>query len=100
MLGYIIITIVESYTEKYHEFVAVCIVTSVQHGNKSGSTELNTLKQQSFSWMHLRHYLRSACHTNKKLRLETQAYAFQPGQEPIGGSVSTCIQVHRSQANS
>ena len=28
---YIIITIVQSYTGKYHEFVAVCIVTSVQH---------------------------------------------------------------------
>ena len=28
---YIIITIVQSYTEKYHEFVAVCIVTSAQH---------------------------------------------------------------------
>ena len=28
---YIIITIVRSYTGKYHEFVAVCIVTSAQH---------------------------------------------------------------------
>jgi len=28
---YITITIVRSYTEKYHEFVAVCIVTSAQH---------------------------------------------------------------------
>lgn len=28
---YIIITIVQSYTEKYHEFVAVFIVTSAQH---------------------------------------------------------------------
>ena len=28
---YIIITIVQSYTGKYHEFVAVCIVTSAQH---------------------------------------------------------------------
>ena len=28
---YISITIVQSYTGKYHEFVAVCIVTSVQH---------------------------------------------------------------------
>ena len=27
----IIITIVRSYTGKYHEFVAVCIVTSAQH---------------------------------------------------------------------
>ena len=27
----IAITIVRSYTEKYHEFVAVCIVVSVQH---------------------------------------------------------------------
>ena len=27
---YISITIVQSYTRKYHEFVAVCIVTSVQ----------------------------------------------------------------------
>ena len=26
-----IITIVRSYTGKYHEFVAVCIVTSAQH---------------------------------------------------------------------
>ena len=25
------ITIVQSYTKKYHEFVAVCIGTSVQH---------------------------------------------------------------------
>ena len=31
MLYYIIITIVQSYTGKYHEFVAVCIVTSAQH---------------------------------------------------------------------
>ena len=30
-LYYLSITIVLSYTEKYHEFVAVCIVTSVQH---------------------------------------------------------------------
>ena len=29
--SYIIITIVRSYTGKYHEFVAVCIVTSAQH---------------------------------------------------------------------
>ena len=28
---YISITIVQSYTGKYHVFVAVCIVTSVQH---------------------------------------------------------------------
>ena len=28
---YINITIVQSYTGKYHEFVAVCIVTSTQH---------------------------------------------------------------------
>ena len=28
---YIIITIVPSYTRKYHKFVAICIVTSVQH---------------------------------------------------------------------
>ena len=28
---YISITIVQSYTGKYHEFVAVCIVTSAQH---------------------------------------------------------------------
>ena len=28
---YIIITIVRSYSGKYHEFVAVCIVTSAQH---------------------------------------------------------------------
>ena len=28
---YIIITIVQSYTGKYHEFVAVCIVMSAQH---------------------------------------------------------------------
>ena len=28
---YIIITIVRSHTGKYHEFVAVCIVTSAQH---------------------------------------------------------------------
>ena len=28
---YISITIVQSYTGKYHEFVAVCIVMSVQH---------------------------------------------------------------------
>ena len=28
---YISITVVESYTGKYHEFVAVCIVTSAQH---------------------------------------------------------------------
>ena len=28
---YISITIVPSYTGKYHEFVAVCIVTSAQH---------------------------------------------------------------------
>ena len=28
---YIITIIVQSYTGKYHEFVAVCIVTSVQH---------------------------------------------------------------------
>jgi len=31
VLYYIIITIVRSYTGKYHEFVAVCIVTSAQH---------------------------------------------------------------------
>ena len=31
LLYYIIITIVRSYTGKYHEFVAVCIVTSAQH---------------------------------------------------------------------
>ena len=31
MLYYIIITIVRSYTRKYQEFVAVCIVTSAQH---------------------------------------------------------------------
>ena len=30
-LYYIIITIVQSYTGKYHEFVAICIVTSAQH---------------------------------------------------------------------
>jgi len=29
--SHIIITIVQSYTRKYHKFVAVCIVTSVQH---------------------------------------------------------------------
>ena len=28
---YIIITIVRGYTGKYHEFLAVCIVTSAQH---------------------------------------------------------------------
>ena len=28
---YISITIVQSYTGKYHEFVAVCIITSAQH---------------------------------------------------------------------
>ena len=28
---YVIITIVHSYTRKYHEFVAICIVTSVQY---------------------------------------------------------------------
>ena len=28
---YISITIVQNYTRKYHEFVAVCIVMSVQH---------------------------------------------------------------------
>ena len=28
---YISITIVQSYTGKYHEFVAVCIVMSAQH---------------------------------------------------------------------
>ena len=30
-LYYISITIVQSYTGKYHKVVAVCIVTSVQH---------------------------------------------------------------------
>ena len=30
-LYYIIITIVQSYTGKYHKFIAVCIVTSAQH---------------------------------------------------------------------
>ena len=29
--SHIIITIVQSYTGKYYKFVAVCIVTSVQH---------------------------------------------------------------------
>ena len=28
---YIIITIVQTYTGKYHEFVVICIVTSAQH---------------------------------------------------------------------
>ena len=28
---YISITLVPSYTGKYHEFVAICIVTSAQH---------------------------------------------------------------------
>ena len=31
LLYYIIITIVRSYTGKYHEFLAVCIVMSAQH---------------------------------------------------------------------
>ena len=31
IMDYIIITIVPSYTGKYHEFVAICIVTSAQH---------------------------------------------------------------------
>ena len=31
LYGKIIITIVRSYTGKYHDFVAVCIVTSMQH---------------------------------------------------------------------
>ena len=31
LYGKIIITTVQSYTGKYHEFVAVCIVTSTQH---------------------------------------------------------------------
>ena len=40
-LLYISITIVQNYTRKYHEFVAVCIVTSVQHM----SNDANSNKQ-------------------------------------------------------
>ena len=53
---YISITIVQSYTRKYHEFVAVCIVTSAQKWIKHIDVPAFTAFEHSSKVTMLEHY--------------------------------------------